>query len=192
MRTFIAIDFDKRLKNGIADLQTRIRNKASSGRWKYIDNFHLTLKFLDEINDIQLYDINTNLKEVCCNNRSFTLNVAKLGYFPGKGSIRVLWLGFEGDLESLQSLHQDIDNSLYTLGFEEEDRKYTPHVTIGQDVILNEDLTKLTDCFDEMDFEPIDVNSVCLFKSEQIGKKRVYTKIGEYFLYNKKIISHRR
>jgi len=46
MRTFVAVDFNTELKKEILKLQTQLRNLAVSGRWKYIDNFHLTLKFL--------------------------------------------------------------------------------------------------------------------------------------------------
>jgi 2'-5' RNA ligase len=48
MRLFIAIDFNKEIKKKLVDLQANLKDMAVSGRWKYIDNLHLTLKFLGE------------------------------------------------------------------------------------------------------------------------------------------------
>ena len=49
MRTFIGIDFDIELKKKIRDLQSIVRENSQKGRFKYIGNFHLTLKFLGDI-----------------------------------------------------------------------------------------------------------------------------------------------
>ena len=53
MRTFIGIDFEDAIKNNILELQNKLRKYVVKGRWKHSDNFHLTLKFLDEIDSEQ-------------------------------------------------------------------------------------------------------------------------------------------
>ncbi|HOM02089.1 MAG TPA: RNA 2',3'-cyclic phosphodiesterase [Acetivibrio sp.] len=182
MRTFIAVDFSMGLKKEILKLQTQLRSLTSSGRWKYIDNFHLTLKFLGEIEKSKVLDISEGLYEVCTNTRRFCLNIDGLSFFPGNKCLRVLWLKLAGDLESLNKLQSEIDMKLEKLGFEREKRRYVPHVTIAQDVVFNMDFEEIKQLAASYRFPTIEVQSVSLFKSEQIGPKRVYTPIAEHKL----------
>ena len=180
MRAFLAIDFDSGLKAQIAGLQSRLRRYEITGRWKHIDNFHLTLKFLDEINEDNVKDIDGVMGDICAGRSGFGLYVAKLGCFPGRDAIRVLWLGLGGDLEKLGSLQGETDKGLSALGFETEKRPYRPHVTIAQDISFSRDFDGLTEMFDYKQFSPIRADRVYLFKSEQAGGKRLYTRISEY------------
>jgi 2'-5' RNA ligase len=54
MRTFVTLEFDKKTKEYISGIQNLIRQKSMKGRFKYIDNFHLTLKFLGEADREQI------------------------------------------------------------------------------------------------------------------------------------------
>lgn len=93
-----------------------------------------------------------------------------------------MWLKLAGDLESLHKLQSEIDIKLEKLGFEREKRRYVPHVTIAQDVRFNTDFEEIKGLVKNYRFAPIEVRSVNLFKSEQIGNKRVYTPITEHKL----------
>lgn len=182
MRAFIAVDFSSELKSEIADLQLKLKTHASSGRWKYIDNFHLTLKFLDEINTSQVENINRSLKEICGRTKGFKLNISELGNFPGRGSLRVLWLGLGGDIGKLNTLQKDIDTSLQSMGFQSENRRYTPHVTIGQDLVFDMDFDSIRRLADLSEFPGISADRIYLFKSEQVANKRIYTPVNEFRL----------
>lgn len=182
MRAFIGVDFSKEMKAAISSLQDKLRPYASYGRWKYIDNFHLTLKFLDEVNDGKVDEIGDRLKSICQENKRFVLNVNEIGKFQGKSDLRVLWLGLGGDLDKLNRLQQDIENRMHSLGFSKEKRPYVPHITIAQDILFTMDFSQIMKIAAEMSFPEISVEKVCLFKSEQIGRKRVYTPIREHAL----------
>lgn len=182
MRAFIGIDFDEEMKNEISGLQDRLRNYAVKGRWKYVDNFHITLKFLDEINDTQREKMGEILKEACKNKEPFRLYVSKLGIFKGRDSIRVLWLGLDGELEKLKAIHSEAEEAALKVGFEKEKRDFKPHVTIGQDLIFKNPFDSINETMDLSGFPKIEVKELFLFKSEQIGKKRVYTKTEMYKL----------
>lgn len=180
MRSFIAVDFDAELKKSISDIQADIRRHAVSGRWKYIDNFHLTLKFLDEIDLKKAAQISRTLRDMCSSIDSFGLRISDLGYFPGRDSIRVLWLGIGGDTSKLKSVHEELDIRLQKLGFDREKRSYTPHVTIGQNVVLKKDLKEISRMIDFKKLPAIHVDKIILYRSEQIGRKRVYTPMNEF------------
>jgi 2'-5' RNA ligase len=182
MRAFIGIDFDKEQKNKISELQQRLKRYAVRGRWKHIDNFHLTLKFLDDISLNQQAQIDNTMKELCNTAKLFSLTVKDMGVFQGRDFIRVLWLGLSGDVEKLRALHKGIDKALEPLGFIPEKRSYKPHITIGQDIIFECGFDEIRDSIGELDFGSVDVKSLHLFKSEQIANKRVYTKVTDYRL----------
>lgn len=170
------------MKEKLYDVQQRLKPLVKKGRWKYIDNFHLTLKFLSEVSYLQREQIDEAMLEICKKEIPFSLEVKELGIFPGRGSIRVLWLGLSGDIPALQALHKRIDVAVAPIGYEPEKRAFSPHVTIGQDIWIDGDLTTLKDELGSLHLGNMEVNCLHLFKSEQIQHKRVYTKISEYRL----------
>jgi len=180
MRAFIAIDFGRQLKNEIAVLQSKLREQSMQGRWKYIDNFHLTLKFLDEVEPPAVKEIDELLKTISGSTGRFTLKISELGNFPGNGCLRVLWLGLGGELDRLRRLQGRIDSELQKLGFSIEKRGYTPHVTIGQDIRFDKDFESIKAGVNFRHMPEIHVDRIYLFKSEQLGNKRVYTPVREY------------
>ncbi len=180
IRAFIGIDFPDDIKSRILEYQQSLRKYASKGRWKYVDNFHLTLKFLDEINTSQKEKLDEAMKTMVHNIKPFSLSISDLGIFKGKKDIRVLWLRLSGDIPNLKALQKIIDDMLEPIGFQPEKRSYTPHITIGQDILFKWGFDKIKSEVIKPDFSPIKVENIYLFKSEQIQNKRVYTKVSEY------------
>lgn len=180
MRTFIAVDFSDEVKKEILEIQRRLRENAVSGRWKYSGNFHLTLKFLGEVELRSIDKINRILDEICAVQKPFVLKPSQLGQFKGNGCCRVVWLGMEGETAALAKLQKSIDSELEKIGFEKEKRDYKPHVTIGQDVVFREGFEAIEKEAGLLSVSETSVKSLVLFKSEQIGRKRVYTPIREH------------
>ncbi|MCX7710750.1 MAG: RNA 2',3'-cyclic phosphodiesterase [Clostridia bacterium] len=185
MRAFIGIDFTNELKDEISKLQNILRPLASSGRWKYRDNFHLTLKFLGDIDENAVKCIDEELRSITGQKAGFKLRISEVGKFPGRENIRVLWLGVDGDMRNLFDLQREIETRMQTCGFESEKRRYSPHVTIAQDVVFNRNFEEIRGLFGGIRFTEIIADRICLFKSEQIGNKRVYTPVREYLLKNR-------
>lgn len=182
MRAFLGIDFDDTTKASIVELQNQLRMKAKKGRWKHKDNFHLTLKFFADIDDEQVSEIETTINLICQNAEPFDLSIGELGIFERKGTISVLWTSLMGEIKKLNELHQHIEDALSTNGFEQEKRKFIPHVTIAQDLVLTCPVLELKQIRSNISFPEIKVDKIYLFKSEQLGAKRVYTKIAEFVL----------
>ena len=44
----------------------------------------------------------------------------------------MLWVGIQGDLTPLVSLHKDIEEALEGLGFARDGRDFSPHLTVGR------------------------------------------------------------
>ncbi|MCQ1529994.1 RNA 2',3'-cyclic phosphodiesterase [Lutispora saccharofermentans] len=185
MRTFIGIDFDVKVKDGIKAVQSIVRESSRKGRFKYMGNFHLTLKFLGEISEEQIPSINKVLEASAKEVGSFGLNIEDIGFFGGKGNIRTLWLGLGGSLASLDLLYKKIEEGLEGCGFDKEKRPYMPHITIAQDLILKTGFAELRESIDLKDIPVIDAEEVSLIKSEEIQGKRIYTPISTFRLTGK-------
>ncbi|MGI6586508.1 MAG: RNA 2',3'-cyclic phosphodiesterase [Gracilibacteraceae bacterium] len=182
MRTFIGADFSRDIKESIAGVQHVVRENSERGRFKYVGNFHLTLKFLGEIEQSKAPDIGRVLRDIASKHRRIRLNVDKIGYFDGKGSIHALWLGFSGELDKLSALYSDIDEGMQRLGIKKEIKAYTPHITIAQDLVLKIPFEKLEEKVDFRSFRTVEIREISLIKSEELQGKRIYTPISAFQL----------
>lgn len=134
IRTFVAIELDDDLKKGLTETQDLLKGRGISDlvRWVKPRGIHLTLKFLgnvpaDRINEI-VVTINQGVRGI----RPFALSFGGLGCFPSPSRPNVIWIGVDGDTETLSRLQGSIENRLSTLGYRPEKRKYTPHLTLGR------------------------------------------------------------
>jgi 2'-5' RNA ligase len=182
MRTFIGADFNRDIKDSIAGIQYMVRENSERGRFKYVGNFHLTLKFLGEVQQTKTVDIGRSLKDIASKHQKIHLNIDKIGYFDGNGSIHALWLGFSGELDKLGALYSDIEENMHKLGMKKEIKAYTPHITIAQDLILKIPFEKLKEKVDFKSFKTVEIREISLVKSEEEGGKRIYTPISTFGL----------
>lgn len=130
IRAFIAVTLDSKVIDEIAAASNQLRPEIIGVRWVTPTNFHLTLKFLGSIDDAAIEPIGATLREQLRLFPRFTINAKGLGVFPGPKRPRVLWVGLTGD--RLVSLASRVESALRPLGFKPEDRKFTPHLTIGR------------------------------------------------------------
>ncbi|MGE5677124.1 MAG: RNA 2',3'-cyclic phosphodiesterase [Pseudomonadota bacterium] len=182
MRTFIGAEFNREIKDSIAGIQHIVRENSEKGRFKYVGNFHLTLKFLGEIGQAQSADIGRVLKSIAANHQKIHLNIDRIGFFEGRGSIHALWLGFSGEIDKLGMLYTDIEEEMHGLGIKKEIKTYTPHITIAQDLTLRLPFEKLKEKVDFKSFRPVEIKEIALIKSEELNGKRIYTPISTFSL----------
>ncbi len=101
MRSFIAIELPQNIKDYLSRLQTQLKNSQADVKWVEPQNIHLTLKFLGEIDDNQLSEINNILENIAKERKHFQANVSSAGAFPKINFPRVIWVGLkEGDQET--------------------------------------------------------------------------------------------
>jgi 2'-5' RNA ligase len=62
----------------------------------------------------------------------FDLGLTGAGAFPKSGSPRVLWIGVIGGREELVAIEREVTLRLAPLGVPEEDRAYSPHLTLAR------------------------------------------------------------
>ncbi|TDT61179.1 RNA 2',3'-cyclic phosphodiesterase [Fonticella tunisiensis] len=176
MRIFITLKFDKSAREKLKTVQDIIKKNSERGRFKHIDNFHLTLKFLGEVEEETVELIYNDLLLELNEMKKFKLKIMGINAFGKEDIIRTIYLGVEGQKDMLYNLAAAVEKVAVKYGFKSE-RNYTPHVTIAQNVKLNKPFKILQEelcgfCIDNLIFD-----SVIIMKSEQIGNKRIYTPV---------------
>jgi 2'-5' RNA ligase len=124
VRSFVAVDLPASMHADIEGIQREI---ATNGlRLVKPGLVHVTLKFLGDVPEEGIDKVAEALGAVKA--APFTAHVRGMGAFPGR-SVRVVWLGLEGNFEEL---YRKVEDALSPLGFEREARGFSPHVTLGR------------------------------------------------------------
>jgi len=187
MRIFIGIDLDLELKNQIFQLQEKLKPYVSKGNWKYEDNFHLTLRFLGEIEEGQISVIDGAIQSMIDKIKPFKLQLKGGGTFGLKSStdeskgplVKVLWLGVDGNMKALNELYFELEFALTEKGFAKDYRDYAPHITLGQDLRFSADIETVKPYFKALE-KSFMARELTLFRSESVGGRRVYRPIRTY------------
>jgi len=132
IRAFIGIDTPASLRNTIADLQRDLHVSSVHVRWEKPENFHITMKFLGDTTRSVLEEIAEALKEEVARVPVLTFRADTVGAFPSRSRPRVIWLGSSTVPDEIFSLQRTIEQAAVKFGFEPEQRRFHPHVTLGR------------------------------------------------------------
>ena len=134
VRAFIAIELPSEILEPIARLQTRVQQAVPPGlvRWVHPEGIHLTLKFLGDVEQSRLPEIETGLCDACAPYAPFSLRFGDLGCFSNPQRPRVVWVGVQDTSGTLTDLHNAIERAIAPLGFPTDRRGFHPHLTLGR------------------------------------------------------------
>ena len=166
MRLFISINFNDNTRAQLLALRDELRSRSTSGRFTTPENLHLTLAFIGEVSPKKVEKIEAILETVTF--EPFEAVVNKLGSF----SRGTLWYAGLREDKPLMMLRREITYKLALCGFEMDGRKYSPHITLGREIVTDTEPWQI-EPFGEI------VVSIELMKSERINGKMVYTAIYE-------------
>ncbi len=124
-RLFVAVPMPEE----IAEELDRLCEGLPGVRWTDLDDFHLTLRFIGEVDQATFYDIGEALMSVSL--PPFEMRLRGIGHFPPRGEPHTLWAGVE-DPEPVRRLRRAVERALEEAGIEPERRKFVPHVTLGR------------------------------------------------------------
>jgi 2'-5' RNA ligase len=133
LRTFIAVDIGKAIRDRAVALQERLAQASSGVKWVEPDNLHITLLFLGEVDDREVPTICRVVAEQVHEQESFQLSIERVGCFPNPRRPRILWIGVGDGTQELCALHDRLEPPLLELGcYRREERKFAPHITLGR------------------------------------------------------------
>lgn len=133
-RIFTAIDISAEARTRISDYIEHLRGEFSQLRvgWEKTEKLHLTLKFLGDIEDNQLQNLQATVEKTARQISDFNLQILGTGVFPSSRKPRILWLGVGGEQGSLRKLNDILESECETVGFAREKRNFKAHLTIAR------------------------------------------------------------
>lgn len=191
LRAFIAVEIPPLIQQAIYSETESLRRALGPGvvRWVPPQNLHLTLKFLGDISSANVDMLADMLTAEAERVPLFPLRVSGLGSFPtlrhGSGQApkraRVLWVGLHAPA-GLAALQHGIESAAAKLGYEAEERPFSPHLTIGRvrPQVTASDQQSIRQALERTqvgDLGEADIASVHLFKSDLNRDGAVYTRL---------------
>ncbi len=173
MRTFIAIELPEEVKEQLREIQQSCKGIKAS----FVKDFHLTLKFLGEVDEKTLEKVKEKLREIKF--KSFKLKLSSVGCFPSEKYIRVLWVGTEPE-DEVAELQKNIEEALKEFKFK-KDFKFKAHLTLAR-VRFIDDKEAFIEKFKNIDVKPMEfeVFSFSLMKSILSPKGAVYEELEKF------------
>ena len=187
LRAFIAVELPLDIRQAVCNTTSRLRNEIGAlVRWVPVENMHLTLKFLGDVSPSNVEMLSQMLRAEMDLFNCFDLRLSGIGSFPSLKRPRVIYIGIQAPAV-LESLQRGIESASRRLGYESEERGFSPHLTIGrvkQNITATEQQT-IRRALEETKIDSLGttrVDSVQLFKSDLKPTGSVYTRLYSAFL----------
>ena len=195
IRAFIAIELPAELRHQLDEVTHQMQERCLSiggeqarkaVRWVPSDNIHLTLKFLGEVSVANLQQLARMLKTEAAHYTPFKITVGGIGAFPNLRRPRVIWVGSEAP-PTLATLQHAIETETRALGYPDEEREFSPHLTLGR-VSQNANPTEIaaiSQALAGIRVQPMDsihVEEVHLFRSDLRPTGAIYSSLYNFSL----------
>lgn len=175
IRTFIALNIPENIKDEVRKIQEELRKQdLFSGKLTEIENVHITLKFLGEISENKVEEVQAELRKIKF--KPFEAFLTEAGVFS-ESFVRIIWLAL-GPRE-VYELQKDVDKVLENI-FPNEHR-FMSHITIARvKYVRNKD--KLINYLKNIKLPEIrgTISSFSLLKSTLTEQGPIYEVIEEY------------
>ena len=182
LRAFVAVEIPAGIRQTICNTTADLRKGIGPlVRWVPMENMHLTLKFLGDVSPANIDMLSQMLRAEADLFHCFDLHVSGLGSFPSLKRPRVIYIGIQAPA-ALETLQRGIESASRRLGYESEERGFSPHLTIGrvkQNVTASEQQT-IRRALEETTIDSLGtarVDSVHLYKSDLKPSGSVYTRL---------------
>ena len=185
IRAFIAIELNPEIRLQLGQLIQKFKAlRIHAVRWVVVENIHLTLKFLGDVNLTDLDRLSRILLSRAAEFSPVAFQVSGMGAFPNNRKPRVVWVGLQAS-SVLQELHGVIEDAAVQIGIPAEERGFSPHLTLGR--VRNDaspaDLQTLGSALTSMqasDLGSMTAASFTLFRSDLRPQGPLYTPLAHF------------
>jgi RNA 2',3'-cyclic 3'-phosphodiesterase len=185
LRVFSAVELPANVRARAAEHIARLRDEAQDVRasWERAEKMHITLKFLGEIDQARVVNLQSSADRAVSNIAPFDLSIEGTGAFPTRGLPRVLWLGVADASGELTRLQQCLEDECAREGFARDEKSFHPHLTIAR-LRHPSGAKRLAALHKEMDFksEAFSINELIILRSELGPRGSSYTEISRHHL----------
>ena len=182
-RAFIALEIPPLIQESIEKQTTRLRLELGNDlvRWVPTHNMHLTLKFLGDVASSHMDFIKSMPNQIAETHTGFDLQIGSIGSFPNLKRPRVIWVGIYAPA-GLTPLQKSIEERTVRLGYEKEERPFSPHLTLGRvrQKLTGQEIQKISNTLSTIQLGKIGtarVNSLHLYQSDLNSEGSIYTKL---------------
>ena len=181
MRIFVGVGLPDDIKENLKEVVDRLK-KIKEAKPVKIENLHITLKFLGEVEEKEIEIIKERLEECAKNFNSFDVEVKGVGVFPSEKKLRVLWVGALDD-GYLKKLNEKIEESMEKFGFEKE-KEFVSHITVARfKSIPNLNLIReICEKYNNFSFGKFRVDNFNLYESKLLPDGPIYKVIERFKL----------
>jgi 2'-5' RNA ligase len=175
VRAFLAFEIPTSIRARLAEIQKEWRRDLPRARWTRPEGWHLTLKFLGEVETPLLEALTAKLAPALGGLPAVPVKLSGTGFFPNPARPRVAWVG--GTADGAEAVHQAIEKAGEAVGLKRENRPWKVHLTQAR---LKERWPTVAvegflDRGGELVFETFHCREVVLFRSDLQPRGAVYT-----------------
>ncbi len=189
IRSFLAFELSPEIRWLLRDLREELMSRLEGIRWVPLENIHLTVLFLGNIEERDLSPLGEKVGEVAQKYKGFWMKITGMGIFGGIKNPRVLWVGMDGEKERMGYFKASLEKALEGFGIKREERTFKPHLTLGrfQERFKQFDrLQELLDSHRSLKETPQFFEELSLFKSQLTSSGSIYTKLSSWKLEGSK------
>jgi 2'-5' RNA ligase len=181
-RSFFAVELSAEIAVEVRKIQGALKERATGVRWVRPEGIHLTLKFLGEVEQDRIEAIVRKAEGAIQGVGPFTVGIRGGGGFPTVKNPRVIWIGVEDHSGMLKQLQTRIEAGMAELGFTQEKRGFTPHLTVGRlrSGKGSKTVAQAIDAIRTSDLGSLEVREIILFRSHLKPTGAEYTKLGSF------------
>lgn len=181
MRLFTAIgaqelSFDPSLL--LKKLKVNLEKKEIPYRWVPLENMHITLNFLGEVEESRLDELEILLRDTTQGFGSFNLKIDHVGAFPEERRGRVIWMGVQNSIP-LRDLQRKIEEKLLAAQFLQTEEDYRPHLTVAR-LRSPRQVTDILSPVKNIELGKLIVHELILYQSTLRASFPVYTPIKRF------------
>jgi 2'-5' RNA ligase len=178
VRVFIGVRLPEVIKGQLGTVQEEVKRASLKGSFTDPDNFHLTIRFIGEVNPEQQSAIEAAL--ICCtaDQLPFLIEPNGLGYFFKKNKW-IIWLGIKEN-NHLHQLYEQLNAALLKgKMILADDMAFIPHLTLGRGIVLSQEWETLSKVPLPSE-QKIPVTALTLFESVRLNGELVYRPIADF------------
>ena len=132
-RTFLGISLSDGLRQRLAAMQQTLSRTGARVLWTQPEAMHVTLLFLGDLDDQKLVKVCQAVDRQTTRFPRFAMAIRGLGGFPTPRRPKILWAGIHDGATELVQIYQHFEQLFAeSIGYQPEERDYTPHITLGR------------------------------------------------------------
>jgi len=133
-RLFVSVPLPQRLHEAVGEIQGELRKvlRNSSIRWVPSEQWHLTIRFLGDVEKSRIPALDAALKKAAAEVPCIKLEASGLGFFPNAARPRVIWVGITEAEGRLRLLWEKVCGACADFAESPPENEFVGHITLGR------------------------------------------------------------